>query len=217
MTRIVNGRATEQTRRRYDRQARYYDALDWLAERRVGRWRRALWAGIQGPAVLELGVGTGKNMPYYPSGVRLTAIDLSPRMLERARRRAAAYGLEVDLQIGDAQALAFPDHCFDEVVATFVFCSVPDPVQGLREARRVLRPGGRLHLIEHVRAPNRAAGWLMDRLNPVTVRLTGANINRDTVGNVRRAGLEVESVRNIAMRGIVTRIRASRIAADEEV
>ena len=207
--RTADGRATERTRRRYDRSARYYDALEWLAERRVARWRRSLWAGIQGPLVLELGVGTGKNIPYYPSGARLTAIDLAPRMLERARRRAAAQGRHVDLQLGDAQALDFPDHCFDDVVATFVFCSVPDPVQGLREARRVLKPGGRLHLIEHVRAPNRAAGWLMDRLNPVAVRLTGANINRDTVGNVRRAGFSLDEVRSLGIRGLVTRISAS--------
>lgn len=199
---------TERTRSRYDRIARYYDRMEVFAERRFAPWRRGLWDEVAGPSVLEVGVGTGKNIPYYPLGAEVTAIDLSPRMLAFARSRAAEQAVSVDLREGDAEALPFLDGVFDDAVATFVFCSVPDPLRGLAELRRVLRPGGRLHLIEHVRASGRVAGALMDALNPLAVRFTGANFNRNTVENVERAGFTLEQVTALGMRGLVKRIVA---------
>ena len=110
--------------------------------------------------------------------------------------------------LADAQHLPFRDGAFDAAAATFVFCSVPDPVMGLGEVRRVLRDEGQVHLLEHVRAGNRVVGRLMDLINPVAVRLMGANINRDTVGNVARAGIAAGSVESggrdrQAIRGLV--------------
>jgi ubiquinone/menaquinone biosynthesis C-methylase UbiE len=127
-------RTTEQTRRSYDRIARFYDPMETLVEGRYRSWRERLWSLVTGPEVLEIGVGTGKNIPFYPSGITVTAVDLSPRMLERAARLAGRLNATVDLQLADAQALGFADHRFDEVVATFVFCSVPDQCSG--SARR---------------------------------------------------------------------------------
>ncbi len=186
----LDARATERTRRRYDRNARFYDLMEWGAERRFQPWRTRLWERARGPRLLEIGVGTGKNLPFYPRSLQATAVDLSPRMLERARQRARRLGLPVDLREADAQALPFPDASFDTVLSTFVFCSVPDPVLGLREVRRVLVPGGQLLLLEHVLSQKAALRPLMRAANPVVVRLTGANIDRETVENVRRAGFE---------------------------
>lgn len=199
---MVDPKRTERTRSSYDRMAGLYDVMEWLPERRYRPWRRRLWAEVRGPKVLEIGVGTGKNMPFYPHDVGMTAIDLSPKMLERARRRAARLGVDVDLRLGDAQALDLPDDEFDQAVGTFVFCSVPDPVLGLSEVRRVLKDGGRLLLLEHVRAANRLLGRAMDVANPLSVRVTGANINRRTVDNVERAGFELERVEDVGLRGI---------------
>jgi ubiquinone/menaquinone biosynthesis C-methylase UbiE len=112
-------------------------------------------------------------------------------MLERARRRASVLGLEVELQEMDVQHLAFPDYVFDIVFATFVFCSVPDPVLGLRELRRICKPGGRLLLLEHMRPGNTLQGLLFDVLNPIVVRMMGANINRRTMENIRKAGWRI--------------------------
>lgn len=203
-------RATALTRARYNRIARVYDLMEGLAERRYSRWRADLWRQVKGPEVLEIGVGTGKNMPYYPEHVHVHAIDLSPAMLERARRRAAQLHVEVDLRLADAQRLPFEDNVFDDIVATFVFCSVPDPVRGLREAWRVAKPGGRLHLLEHVRAENALLGAFMDLLNPLVVRVVGANINRRTVENVRKAGWDVLSVRDLDSMGIFKHIVATK-------
>ncbi len=200
--------ATRRTRARYQRISPLYDLMELLPERRYLSWRSELWQRVRGPRVLELGVGTGKNMPFYPSGVDLTAIDLTPGMLERARKRARRLGLDITLQLGDAQELPFPDASFDSVVATFVFCSVPDPVLGLREARRVLKPDGRLCLLEHMRSPNPALARVMDWLNPLVVRTMGANINRRTVDNVRAAGFALEEVTDIGAGGIFKRIIA---------
>ena len=189
---------TAVTRARYDRIAAVYDWMEWFVERSsFQKWRRSLWSQVPPGQVLEVGVGTGKNMPFYPPGARVTAIDLSPRMLERARQRARELGLEVELRLMDVQRLEFPDDTFDAAVATFVFCSVPDPVRGLQELGRVVRPGGDIWLLEHVRIDRPLIGTLMDVLNPLVVRIVGANINRRTVENVYRAGLEVAEVENL--------------------
>jgi ubiquinone/menaquinone biosynthesis C-methylase UbiE len=118
-------------------------------------------------------------------------------MLERAHHRAQQLGKEVDLCLMDVQNMDFPEATFDTVVATCVFCSVPNPVLGLGEVLRVSKPGGQVLLWEHVRSKNPRVGALMDCLNPFVVRMMGSNINRRTVENVKRAGLEMESVTNL--------------------
>ena len=132
-----------------------------------------------------------KNFAYHPPGIKVTGIDLSERMLEQARRRAEELGKSIELKQMDAQHLDFPDNSFDAAVATFVFCSVPDAVRGLRELGRVVKPEGRIFLLEHVRI-NRpeAVGKVMDLLDPLVVRLMGPHINRRTEENVRQAGLK---------------------------
>lgn len=194
----IDPRATAKVRARYDRNARFYDLMERGPERRFAPWRADLWRRICGPRVLEVGVGTGKNMPYYPEGMKVTAIDLSPRMLEQAKAQAVRETVAVDLIEADAQVLPFPDANFDTAVATFVFCSVPDPVLGLGELHRVLMPGGQLLLLEHVLSQRPLLRLLMHLFNPLSVRMTGANINRETVEHVRRAGfvnLRVEDLR----------------------
>jgi ubiquinone/menaquinone biosynthesis C-methylase UbiE len=180
--------ATEATRRRYDRVAPFYDLMGAMPERRMRRWRRDLWALVEGRDVLEVGVGTGRGIEFYPAGAEVTAIDISERMLAHARQRAELLGTHVRLLLADAQCLPFGDAEFDTAIATFVFCSVPDPVQGLRELRRVLRPGGRLLLVEHVLSERPALRRWMRRLDGVTSRVWGAHIARETVANVRAAG-----------------------------
>ena len=178
----------ETVRRHYDRIAPVYDALAAIVEIRARGWRQALWRRAGAGKTLELGVGTGKNFPFYPPGVDVTAIDVSERMLERAQRRARRLGTRVSLQIGDAQALPYPDATFDSVVATFVLCTVPDPLRGLREARRVLVPGGRLLLLEHGASHHGSLRSIMHWLEPVWCRLLADHLERETVELVRQAG-----------------------------
>jgi len=182
-------------RAKYDRAARFYDLevipMELLMMR---RFRRRLMAMVRGPRILEVGVGTGVNLPDYPSGVEVDAIDLSPRMLARAARRQTQ--AVVRLQEMDAERLAFPDSTFDSVVATCVFCSVPDPVQGLREIRRVLKSDGRALFLEHVRPAGRWLGALFDWMDPLVSRL-GPHVNRRTVENMRLAGLTICSEENV--------------------
>lgn len=192
-TDVESTEATRKTQSRYDRYSAIYDRFEAGMERMMfGRLRKRLWEAEAGrDRLLEIGVGTGKNIPYYPAGARVAGIDLSPGMLRAARRRTRT---GVDLVLADAQHLPFRAAAFDSAVATFVFCSVPDAVAGLREAARVLRPEGELVLLEHVRAQNPVAGKIMDLVNPAWVRLFGANINRRTVQNVQVAGLVVGDV-----------------------
>lgn len=189
--------ATQAVREKYDRRARWYDLSIGPMEMMGGkRLRGKLWSMVRGPRVLEVGVGTGRNMPFYPAGVRVTAVDFSPAMLARARARAESLGIadRVELREMDAQALDFPDGTFDSVAFTCVFCSVPDPVAGLKEVARVTKPEGRIVMLEHMR-PERHEwmGRLFDRMNPWVYRSGGLNINRRTMENIARAGIGVES------------------------
>jgi ubiquinone/menaquinone biosynthesis C-methylase UbiE len=208
--------STTETKARYDRLAPFYDAMEVLAERRFRPWRRKLWSLVPPGQALEVGVGTGKNMPYYPDDAQVTAIDLSDGMLARARDRAQREGINVTLHEMDAQALTFEENSFDTAIATFVFCSVPDPMRGLRELNRTVRAEGRIILLDHVRVDRPVIGRLMDLLNPLVVRITGANINRQTVDNVRRAGLIIEQVEDLAPMGLVKLIvaRPNRVAGN---
>ncbi|MBS3745354.1 MAG: methyltransferase domain-containing protein [Wenzhouxiangellaceae bacterium] len=154
----------------------------------VRRWRRSLAALARG-RVLEVGCGTGQMLPLYPESVELFGLDPNPDALERARRR----GPDVALLRGSAEYLPFPDQSFDTVVSGLVFCSVPDPARGLAEIRRVLEPDGRLLMLEHVHARNRAGRWLLDTLQPPwTLVSGGCRPNRDTEKIVENAGFCIE-------------------------
>ena len=182
------------TRRRYDRLAFLYDCIEKPMERlRFASWRARLTDRIVGAQALEVGIGTGKNLPYHPQDTKFIAIDFSFPMLKRAQKKTALLNREVYLVQMDVEDLGFPDNSFDSIFASFVFCSVPDPVQGLRELRRVCRSGGRLVLLEHMRPGNRFIGLLFDLLNPLVVRMIGANINRRTIENIARAGWRVKA------------------------
>ena len=190
----------------YDRVAGIYDFYTRPMEGMGGREaRERLFRRARG-RVLELGIGTGASLTSYPEDVELTGVDISTRMLERARRRAGELGLLVELDVADIEQLPYPDDSFDTVTASCVFCSVPDPVQGLREAGRVTRPGGLILLYEHVRPTSAALGWLTDVLSPLTRRIFGPELNRRTEENAVAAGLVL---RGVGRRGIWRAIIAS--------
>lgn len=204
--------ATQTAIKRYNRIAPLYDVMEGFAEAfGYAKWRRLLWSKAEGVDILEVGVGTGKNFPYYPSGAEVTAVDFSEGMLERAKVKSDRNKVKVRLRQMDVQNLELEDDSFDTVIASFVFCSVPDPVRGLEEIRRVCRPGGKVILLEHVLSANRVLGWLMKLANPLTVRMMGANINRRTVDNAARSGLTVEKVTDLGV-GIFKLIEARKTA-----
>ncbi|MBI2907784.1 MAG: class I SAM-dependent methyltransferase [Chloroflexi bacterium] len=192
---MLEEKTTEAVRKRYDRIAPLYDFMQGFAERwRFSSWRALAWGKVEGVRILEVGVGTGKNFPFYPLDAEITAIDLSDKMLERAGAKAARENVKVELLQMDAQHLKFDDNTFDTVVATCVFCSVPDPVRGFEEVKRVCKPGGKVVLLEHVLSDNPLLAWLINLFNPIGVRIMGENMNRRTVENVLKAGLSVEYV-----------------------
>ena len=184
------------TRLRYNRIASIYNIIESLPEVIFTDWRKKLLAKAIGK-ILEVGVGTGKNFRYYPSGSDVTGIDIADKMVTISRRNVAKWDLSFNIEEGDAQNIAYPDNFFDSVVATFVFCSVPDPMKGLKELRRVVKPDGQVILLEHVRIDTPIMGWIMDRLNPLVVRIVGANINRRTVENVMAAGFMIDEIEHL--------------------
>ncbi len=204
-------RETTTTRARDQRIASHYDLTEVLVEKSSVTCREHLWSMIVGPKLLEVGVSTGKNISVYPPEMEITAIDLTPGMLKRAKKRAHKSGLAIDLRIGDVQNLEFLDNIFDTVMATFVFCSVPNPVLGLKEVLRVTIPGGQALFIEHVRSETLLIGAMMDLVNPMVVRLIGPNINRRTTQNVQLSGLEIRENKNLGMGDIFKLIVAHKL------
>lgn len=180
----------EKIKKRYNRVSKIYDRMDKMIRE---DWRRDLLTGAYGD-VMEAGVGTGANLSFYPSSIKsLIGVDFSSDMLKYAKQKASQLNAPYKMELieGDIQELPFPDNSFDTVVSTCVFCSVSDPVVGLEELRRVCKPDGQILMLEHMRSENQAAGLVMDLLNPVTVRMWGANINRETMANIKSAGLSV--------------------------
>jgi ubiquinone/menaquinone biosynthesis C-methylase UbiE len=175
--------------------AALYDRMNAAAERRwMGKRRANLLADARG-VVLEIGGGTGANLPYYRDVERLVIVEPDPFMRKKLRPKLAQAHLPVEVSDADAQRLPFADESFDTVVSTLVFCTIPDPQAALTEIRRVLRPaGGRLLFLEHVRGEGKVARW-QDRVQPLwSWLLAGCHPNRDTLANVEGTGFRVEKL-----------------------
>lgn len=199
---------------RYSIFSHVYDVMEWPLERWAYRlWREQLWSEVPPGNILEAGAGTGKNIPYYRSDMHITAIDLTPAMFKHYKSRIAlsdSKAEKIDTAIMDVQHLEYADDTFDAAVATFIFCSVPDPVKGLKELLRVVKPGGTLHLLEHMTAESPRVSKVMKRLDPSFHYLTGVHIARATVENVCKAGWEIVEVKSLVKSGIFKRITAEK-------
>ncbi len=183
--------------------AAFYDINLW-PRRWSALWkRRVAVVGEAEGRVLDLGVGNGLNFECYRRVAFVVGVDPDPHMLRRAGPRLAAATVRKGIIQAPAEALPFPDDTFDTVLATFVLCTVQDPAAALREARRVLRPGGALRFLEHVRSPSPRMAAFQDRIQPLWSRLfAGCHPNRDTLAAIRAHGFTVETLET-AKRGVL--------------
>lgn len=213
MNEAIDNRArskeTERIRRLYEKEAPKYD-------RAMGRWDRILFAGTRewvcaqaSGDVLEIAIGTARNLPFYPPDVRLTGVELSPAMLEVARKKTKETGREADLRLGDAEALDFEAESFDTVICTYSLCTIPDDGAAVREAKRVLRPGGKFVLAEHVRSPVGVVGAIERLIEPLAIRFGGDHLTREPLEHLAAEGFIVEKVERSKL-GIVELVRARK-------
>jgi ubiquinone/menaquinone biosynthesis C-methylase UbiE len=188
----------------YDKQIAFFEKIqfaggrEWLGARARGR-------------VLEVGIGTGRNLPHYPAEATITGVELSPAMLAIARQRATGLGLDADLREGDAEQLPFGDASFDTAVCALSLCTIPRPAAAIAEMRRVLVPGGRLLLLDHIGStwpPVYGAQWLLER---ITIRAAGEHFTRRQLPLVRAAGFRVLETERLKA-GTVERIHAVKPA-----
>jgi ubiquinone/menaquinone biosynthesis C-methylase UbiE len=197
-------RVWEKTASGYDRQIALFERLQFGGGRQ--------WLGVRARGrVLEVAIGTGLNLPHYPAEATVTGIDLSPAMLAIARKRAADLGRAIDLHEGDAQRLPFGDAAFDTVVCALSLCTIPDPAVAIDEMRRVLVPGGRLLLLDHIGStwpPIYTAQWLLEQ---ITIRAAGEHFTRRQLSLVTAAGFDIVEVERLKA-GSVERIHAVKPA-----
>lgn len=184
------------TQSKWDKAAKSFDFMNAKGpEKRWGPVKRELFSHMEGQ-VLFLALGTGLDVPLFPAGRSVTAIDISPAMVTQAAPRVAAYAGEIDVQVMDVHEMSFADNSFDQVFTSCTFCSVPDPIAGLTALRRVLKPGGELFMFEHTGSRWFPFSLMMNLMTPLSSRV-GPDMNRDTVSNVRRAGYSVEAVNHV--------------------
>jgi len=190
---------------RYDRQISFFERVlfgggrEWVCSQAEGK-------------VLELAAGTARNLPHYPPEVEITGIELSPEMLSIGRERAEELGREADLRVGDVQSLDFADGSFDTVVCTLGLCTIPEPRKAVGEAHRVLRPGGKLLLLEHVRSPVLPVRAVERMLNPLSVRFQADHLTREPLDYLEAEGFEVDRLERSKW-GIVERVAAHKPAS----
>jgi len=208
-TETARSEETERVRRIQDKEAPRYDRQISFFERILfGGGREWVCSQAEGD-VLELAAGTLRNLPHYPDGVSITAVELSPEMLAIGRQRAEELERDADLRVGDVQALDFDDQSFDTVVCTLGLCTIPDPRKAVAEAHRVLRPGGKLLLLEHVRSPALPVRTIERLLDPLAVRFAADHLTREPLEHLEAEGFEVQRLERSKW-GIVERVAARK-------
>jgi ubiquinone/menaquinone biosynthesis C-methylase UbiE len=199
------------TRDKWDSAASVFDLMGGFGpEKRWKPHKERLFSTMDG-RILFLAVGTGLDIRCFPPGRDITGIDISPKMLEKAKPRVAAYDGQMTARLMDVHDMDFADGAFNQVYTSCTFCSVPDPVRGLSALRRVLKPGGVLRMFEHTGSRVFPFNLMLEAVNPLCRNL-GPELNRDTVANVRAAGFEVNKVTNIYL-DVVKTIEATAPAA----
>jgi ubiquinone/menaquinone biosynthesis C-methylase UbiE len=185
----------ENTSQKYSQIAKLYDLFEWPIEKLLFKKLRKEAVSYTYGHVLEVGVGTGKNLPYYNKNVDLTAIDFSSGMLEVAKNKKTEVDLKAfKLYEMDVQDLKFEDDTFDTVISTFVFCTVPDPIAGLREVYRVSKPKGKVIFLEHMKSKYFVLNIFLYLMNIVSTKLLGTSMIRETQKNIEQAGFTIVSV-----------------------
>ena len=196
-----------ETQAKWDKAAPTFDIMaGGGAEKRWRPFKEALFNHMEG-RILFLALGTGLDIETFPADKSITAIDISPKMLEEAQARIAAYDGEINARVMDVHELEFEDDSFDQVFTSCTFCSVPNPVEGLRSLRRVLKPGGELFMFEHTGSRYYPFKIMMDLMTKLT-RMIGPDMNRTTVDNVAAAGFQLREVNNLFL-DVVKTIRAT--------
>lgn len=198
------------TQAKWDKMAPRFDSM--AAKGAEARWKpfkSALFANMKGK-VLFMALGTGLDIPAFPPGQDITAIDISPKMIEQAQKRIAEYDGTIHAEVMDVHDMAYHEGSFDQAFTSCTFCSVPNPVEGLKAIYRVLKPGGELFMFEHTGSRFHPFGRMMDLMTSLTERI-GPSMNRDTVSNVRAAGFEVVEVENVFL-DVVKMIKARKRA-----
>lgn len=206
-------KANEKLRRSWAKRAGSYDRSIGFFERRLFGSEHRSWACSKAAGeTLEVAIGTGLNLPLYPDGVKLVGIDLSPEMLEKAKARAAESSLDAILKEADAQELPFATASFDTVLCTYSLCNIPEPHLAVGEMKRVLRPGGRLVLVDHIRSSVKAVMWTQKAIEFVTKRLEGEHMTRRPLEQVEAHGFEIVERDRLGRAEMVERLVAIKRA-----
>ncbi len=185
------------TKAKWDKAARNFDVMaGYGPEKRWAPVKEKLFSKMESGRILFLVIGTGLDVRFFPPGRQIVGIDISDRMLEKARGRCEAYDGKIELQAMDVHDMPFPDHSFDQVFTSCTFCSVPKPVDGLKALRRVLVPGGELHMFEHTGSRYFPFNTMLNQMTWLSSRF-GPDMNRDTVTNVKIAGFTVREVNHV--------------------
>lgn len=203
----------DKVQRSWAKQAPRYDKSIGFFERRVFGQSHRPWACHKATGkTLEVAVGTALNLPHYPDDVELTGIDLTPEMLEIAKQRSLDVGREIELRQADAHALPFEDESFDTVLSTYSLCNIPDPQRAVNEMKRVLKPGGKLILVDHIRAARRPVLWIQKAIEFFSVRLEGEHVTRRPADQVEAAGFDIVERERLAVAGMIERLVAIKPA-----
>jgi len=202
------------TRKKWDAFAKVYKWNSWGPEKRWADIKKQFFSKMGDGKILFMAVGVGTEISYFPKGKDIVGIDISPEMLKRAAKNGEQYQGRLEFKEMDARKLSFNSGTFDQIFTSCTFCSVPDPVSGLRELNRVLKPEGELRMFEHTISRHFPFQQLLNLMNPIAEKI-GPSLNRDTISNVKKAGFSIKGIYNIYL-DIVKTIHAVSAPNDGE-